>query len=56
MDTQVEKCIETVEEFEGIWCNETDTPVDKCTEKVEEFEGIWCNQFVTQTRSIYSKS
>ena len=56
MDTQVEKCIEKVEEFEGIWCNEMhtqvqmcnemDTQVDKCIEKVKEFEWIGCDGMV----------
>ena len=40
MDTQVEKCIQKVEKFEGIWCNETDTQAEKCIQKVEEFEAI----------------
>ena len=51
MDTQVEKCIEKVEEFEGIWCNEMDTQVEKCIEKVEEFEGIGCDEMVAQVGS-----
>ena len=32
MDTPVEKCIEKVEEFEGISCNEMDTQIEKCIE------------------------
>ena len=37
MGTPVEKCIEKVEEFEGIWRNDMDTQVEKCIETVEEF-------------------
>ena len=48
MDTQVEKCIETVEEFEWIWYNKMDTQVEKCIEKVKEFEWIGCDETVTQ--------
>ena len=48
MGTPLEKCIETVEEFEGIWCNEVDIQVDKCIEKVKEFEWIGCDEMVTQ--------
>ena len=51
MDSPEEKCIETVEEFEGIRCNEMDTQVEKCIEKVEEFEGIGCDEMVTQVGS-----
>ena len=56
MDTQVEKCIEKVEEFEGIWCNEIDTQVEKCIEidtQVEkcieiDTEVEKCNEIDTQ--------
>ena len=48
MDTPVEKCVEKVEEFEGIWCNEMDTQVDKCIERVTEFKWIGCDEMVTQ--------
>ena len=48
MDIQVEKCIEKVEEFEGVWCNEMDTQVDKCIKKVKEFEWIGYDEMVTQ--------
>ena len=51
MVTQVEKYIEKVEEFEGIWCNEMDTQVEKSIVKVEEFEDIGCDEMVTQVGS-----
>ena len=62
MDTQVEKCIKKVEEFEGICFNEMDTQVERCIQKVEEFEGILRNdlgtpvKFTTEVSDVLYKS
>ena len=55
MDTTVEKCIDKVEEFEGIWCNEMDTQVEKCIEKVDEIWGDWMWRDGYTSRELYRR-